>query len=68
MSHVCFSALYAYFNINSDKGMQTRNGNSAPVIKVPSMMQRSELKNRRNELELLKSEKTKLLPKTIILP
>ena len=54
--------FYAYFNINSDKGMQTRNGNSAPVIKVPSMMQRSELKNRRNELELLKSEKTKVAP------
>ena len=35
--------FYAYFNINSDKGMQTRNGNSAPMIKVPTMMQNREL-------------------------
>ena len=34
--------FYAYFNINSDKGMQTRNGNSAPMIKVPTMMQNQE--------------------------
>jgi len=54
--------FYAYFNINSDKGMQTRNGNSAPMIKVPSMMQKDELQNRRNDVERLKIEKSKIAP------
>ncbi len=54
--------FYAYFNINSDKGMQTRNGNSAPMIKVPSMMQSEELQNRRNDVDRLKTEKSKIEP------
>ena len=54
--------FYAYFNINSDKGMQTRNGNSAPMIKVPSMMQKEELQNRRNDVERFKAEKSKIAP------
>ena len=54
--------FYAYFNINSDKGMQTRNGNSAPMIKVPSMMQSEELRNLRNTVKSLKSEKSNREP------
>ena len=54
--------FYAYFNINSDKGMQTRNGNSAPLIKVPSMMQRQELEKRRGAVELAKDERAKAKP------
>ena len=34
--------FYAYFNINSDAGNQTRNGNSAPMVKVPSMAESAE--------------------------
>ena len=54
--------FYAYFNINSDKGMQTRNGNSAPMIKVPTMKQNQELQNRRAALELAKAELAKAKP------
>ena len=54
--------FYAYFNINSDKGMQTRNGNSAPLIKVPSMMQRQELEKRREAVVLAKNERAKVKP------
>ena len=54
--------FYAYFNKNSDKGMQTRNGNSAPLIKVPNMMQSKELQNLRNNVKRLKLEKSKKQP------
>ena len=54
--------FYAYFNINSDKGMQTRNGNSAPMIKVPTMMQNRELENRRAAVEQAKAERAKAKP------
>ena len=54
--------FYAYFNINSDKGMQTRNGNSAPMIKVPTMMQNRELENRRAAVEQAKAERAKANP------
>ncbi|MCH7919394.1 MAG: DUF1553 domain-containing protein [Planctomycetes bacterium] len=31
-----YYGFYAFFNQSSDKGMQTRNGNAAPLIKTPS--------------------------------
>ena len=54
--------FYAYFNINSDAGNQTRNGNSAPMVKVPSMAENAELQERRDKVAVLKSERAKVKP------
>ncbi len=54
--------FYAYFNINSDAGMQTRNGNSAPMVKVPGMRQRIALQQQRDRLTAAKSERLKAKP------
>ena len=54
--------FYAYFNINSDAGNQTRNGNSAPMVKVPSMAESAELQERRDKVAVLKSERAKVKP------
>jgi len=54
--------FYAYFNINSDAGKQTRNGNSAPMVKVPSMAERAELRQRRDRVAAVKGERAKAKP------
>ncbi len=54
--------FYAYFNINSDAGNQTRNGNSAPMVKVPSMAESAELQQRRDKVAAAKSERAKAKP------
>ena len=54
--------FYAYFNINSDAGNQTRNGNSAPMVKVPSMAERAELQQRRDRVAAAKGERAKAKP------
>ena len=54
--------FYAYFNINSDAGKQTRNGNSAPMVKVPSMAESAELRQRRDRVAAVKGERAKAKP------
>ncbi len=54
--------FYAYFNVNSDAGMQTRNGNSAPMVKVPSMNQKQELQQHREKVAAMKEERARAKP------
>ena len=36
--------FYAYFNVGSDPGMQSRNGNTAPLVRIPSDTQETRLR------------------------
>ena len=47
--------LYAYFNQSSDKGMQTRNGNEAPVVQVPDLRKQAQLPSAIEQLGILKT-------------
>jgi len=46
--------LYAYFNQASDKGMQSRRGNEAPIVQVPDLRKQVQLPSANNELTLLR--------------
>ncbi|MBT6722312.1 MAG: DUF1553 domain-containing protein [Planctomycetaceae bacterium] len=45
--------LYAYFNQASDKGMQSRRGNEAPVVQVPNLRKAAQLPSANKKLALL---------------
>ncbi len=47
--------LYAYFNQASDKGMQTRNGNEAPIVQVPDLRKQAQLPEANEQLEILRA-------------
>lgn len=49
--------FFAYFNNTEDPGMQTRNGNQAPVVKVYSEDQREQEKEIRKWLEYVRGER-----------
>lgn len=42
--------FYAYFNVSSDPGMQTRNGNTAPLVQIFSESQTEQLQGIRSRL------------------
>lgn len=48
--------FFAYFNQASDPGMQTRNGNTAPVANVPNYELRSQLAAIRQELRRVQAD------------
>ncbi len=37
-----YYAFYAFFNVSADNGMQTRGGNSAPIVNVPDPVKESQ--------------------------
>ena len=61
-----YYAFYAFFNVSADGGMQTRNGNAAPVVNVPDPVreaQASALQGRLAELDKnLESHKKTIEP------
>ena len=54
--------FYAYFNNTTDPGMQTRNGNQAPVEKVFTDEQRKSHAAAKAEAEALKKERASVSP------
>lgn len=54
--------FYAYFNISSDRGMQTRNGNSPPMVQVFTESQSDQLKGIRASIKSTEAEITAKRP------
>lgn len=50
ISHKEYYQFYAYFNQASDPGMQTRNGNQAPIVDVPDIQRQDEQQQLREQL------------------
>ena len=54
--------FYAYFNNTRDGGMQTRNGNAEPFVKVPNPEQRNELDQVDKRIARLKKDQLEKKP------
>lgn len=48
--------FYAFFNVSSDKGMQTRKGNAEPVIEVPDPTKEEKMPAAQQELATLEAK------------
>jgi hypothetical protein len=59
--------FYAFFNVSSDSGKQTRNGNAAPIVNIPDVEKEKQLPAHQEKMkaheELLKNYMAKLDPK-----
>ena len=49
--------FYAYFNKTTDPGMQTRNGNQAPIVRIFSQEEQRRLKDIRDRLVVLEQRR-----------
>lgn len=51
-----YYAFFAYFNNTTDPGMQTRNGNQAPLVRIFSEAQESQLAAVRKEIQTVETQ------------
>lgn len=51
LSQEDYYRFYAYFNVSADAGMQTRNGNTAPILNIPDPDKERQLPQVREELK-----------------
>ncbi len=54
--------FFAYFNNTTDPGMQTRNGNQAPIVRIFSEAQQKQLDSVRGELKVLEKRREEEVP------
>ncbi len=52
--------FFAFFNVSSDGGMQTRRGNAAPTMEIPDPAKQAELPNVQNQLTASKKRLTEV--------
>ncbi len=61
-----YYSMYAFFNISADNGMQTRNGNEAPLLEIPNTENLKKLPQVREQLasttEQIEARKTEIEP------